>query len=163
MDLTGRKALITGGAGHIGGAVADALAECGATVSILDMEHAKSAKMVDSLAKYGNPKVEAVTGNTVSFACTDSSLSASSVGVDFPAFKLEFYRDPQLNDLFVASKEFKKFEVLGIGTIGVTNPAAVNLKTNDSIPDTLYYKFSPVNVNLIPSAKAEIMIEYNIR
>ena len=108
-----------------------------------------------------NPKVEAVTGNTVSFACTDSSLSASSVGVDFPAFKLEFYRDPQLNDLFVASKEFKKFEVLGIGTIGVTNPAAVNLKTNDSIPDTLYYKFSPVNVNLIPSAKAEIMIDYD--
>lgn len=42
MDLTGRKALISGGAGHIGLAVGETLAELGASVAILDLEAATS-------------------------------------------------------------------------------------------------------------------------
>jgi NAD(P)-dependent dehydrogenase (short-subunit alcohol dehydrogenase family) len=38
MDLRGRKALLTGGAGHIGLAAAETLIELGATVAILDQE-----------------------------------------------------------------------------------------------------------------------------
>ena len=38
MDLTGRTALITGGAGHIGRAFGHALAEAGANVALLDMD-----------------------------------------------------------------------------------------------------------------------------
>ncbi len=37
MDLSGRVALVTGGAGHIGSAIAEALAECGARVVCLDL------------------------------------------------------------------------------------------------------------------------------
>ncbi len=36
MDLSGRVALITGGAGHVGSAIAEALAECGAEIVLLD-------------------------------------------------------------------------------------------------------------------------------
>lgn len=38
ISLTGRKALVTGGAGHIGGAAAEALVELGAKVAILDID-----------------------------------------------------------------------------------------------------------------------------
>ena len=38
MDLSGRVALVTGGAGHIGGAIAEALAECGASIVLLDRD-----------------------------------------------------------------------------------------------------------------------------
>jgi NAD(P)-dependent dehydrogenase (short-subunit alcohol dehydrogenase family) len=38
MDLAGRKALVTGGAGHIGLAVSEALIELGATVALLDID-----------------------------------------------------------------------------------------------------------------------------
>lgn len=38
MDLTGRKAVITGGAGHIGLAAGEALTELGATVAVLDID-----------------------------------------------------------------------------------------------------------------------------
>jgi NAD(P)-dependent dehydrogenase (short-subunit alcohol dehydrogenase family) len=37
MDIGGRVALITGGAGHIGGAIAEALAELGAGIAIVDL------------------------------------------------------------------------------------------------------------------------------
>lgn len=37
MDLRGRVALITGGAGHIGAAIAEALAETGAKIALLDV------------------------------------------------------------------------------------------------------------------------------
>jgi NAD(P)-dependent dehydrogenase (short-subunit alcohol dehydrogenase family) len=36
FDLDGRSALVTGGAGHLGQAIASALAECGARVALLD-------------------------------------------------------------------------------------------------------------------------------
>lgn len=38
MDLTGRTALIAGGAGHIGAAMAESLAELGANVAIADLD-----------------------------------------------------------------------------------------------------------------------------
>jgi len=37
MDLKGRVAVVTGGAGHIGSAMADALAELGASIVVLDL------------------------------------------------------------------------------------------------------------------------------
>lgn len=37
MNLQGRVALITGGAGHIGSAIGDALAELGASIAVLDL------------------------------------------------------------------------------------------------------------------------------
>jgi len=41
MNLKGRTALITGGAGHIGSAIASALSECGANIAIVDVNNAK--------------------------------------------------------------------------------------------------------------------------
>ena len=50
--MTGRKALITGGAGHLGGVAADALAELGASVSLLDIEPEACQAKIENLAEY---------------------------------------------------------------------------------------------------------------
>jgi NAD(P)-dependent dehydrogenase (short-subunit alcohol dehydrogenase family) len=50
MDLSGRRALVTGGAGHIGLAVCEALVEFGATVAILDKERHACDKRVAELS-----------------------------------------------------------------------------------------------------------------
>ncbi|MGE4421175.1 MAG: SDR family oxidoreductase [Pseudodesulfovibrio sp.] len=50
MDLTGRTALVTGGAGHIGQAFCDALAEAGANVAVLDMDADRVAETAARLA-----------------------------------------------------------------------------------------------------------------
>lgn len=56
MDLRGRVALITGGAGHIGAAMGEALAELGAAIVVLDLEAAACQTVADRLhAEYGVP------------------------------------------------------------------------------------------------------------
>lgn len=54
MDLKGRVALITGSAGHIGSAMAEAFAELGASVVILDIDEQRSGEVATRLTKeYG--------------------------------------------------------------------------------------------------------------
>ena len=51
MSLRGRVAVITGGAGHIGQAMSEALAELGADIVIVDMASDKTHAVCDRLAK----------------------------------------------------------------------------------------------------------------
>ena len=51
LDITGRKALITGGAGHIGSAAAETLVELGASVAVLDVDESACLKAVDRLCQ----------------------------------------------------------------------------------------------------------------
>jgi len=53
MDLRGRRAIVVGGAGHIGIVASEALVELGASVAILDIEMAKIQES-ESLAGCGN-------------------------------------------------------------------------------------------------------------
>jgi len=63
MDISGRKALITGGAGHIGLAVGETLVELGATVAVLDRDAADCDQRVASLTALGPGKALAVPCN----------------------------------------------------------------------------------------------------
>jgi NAD(P)-dependent dehydrogenase (short-subunit alcohol dehydrogenase family) len=49
MNLEGRVACITGGAGHIGSAMGEALAELGADIAVLDMDEAPSRQVAERL------------------------------------------------------------------------------------------------------------------
>lgn len=51
MDLSERKALVTGGAGHIGLVVDEALLELGARVAVLDLDHEACQQRVKSLSQ----------------------------------------------------------------------------------------------------------------
>ena len=51
MDLSDRRALVTGGGGHIGGAVAEALVELGARTEILDCDEIRCKDRVECLLK----------------------------------------------------------------------------------------------------------------
>ncbi len=55
QDLSGRVALITGGAGYIGQASAETLLELGATVGLIDLDPTKCEEAVASLSKSGMP------------------------------------------------------------------------------------------------------------
>ena len=50
MDLSGRVVLITGGAGHLGRTMADALAELGASIAIVDRAESDCLSTVEWLS-----------------------------------------------------------------------------------------------------------------
>ncbi len=54
-DLTGRVAVITGGAGHLGLAFGETLAEMGATVIVVDYFEEAVMRRVDHLRAFGSP------------------------------------------------------------------------------------------------------------
>lgn len=49
MDMTGRRALITGGAGHLGRTMAEALAELGAAILLVDKSAADTSAIAEAL------------------------------------------------------------------------------------------------------------------
>lgn len=61
MDLTGRTALVTGGAGHIGTAFCEALAEAGAHVAVLDIDESRVQKSAAVLAERYSVKTMGLT------------------------------------------------------------------------------------------------------
>jgi NAD(P)-dependent dehydrogenase (short-subunit alcohol dehydrogenase family) len=73
MDLSGRTALVTGGAGHIGMAFCEALAEAGANISVLDIDPTR----VGEAATYLSDKYSIKTmGLTVDLADEPAVVAA---------------------------------------------------------------------------------------
>jgi len=60
MDLTGRAALVTGGAGHIGLATCEALLELGADVALLDIDEDACHNRAQAIEEASSGKVMAV-------------------------------------------------------------------------------------------------------
>ena len=56
-DFTGKTAVVTGGAGVLGGEIACSLAECGANVAILDRQPKNAERIL--------PRIESAAGKAV--------------------------------------------------------------------------------------------------
>lgn len=60
MDMTGRRALITGGAGHLGRTMADSLAELGAEVLLVDVAGAPTQAVAEEITERRGTSVTAL-------------------------------------------------------------------------------------------------------
>lgn len=79
MDLRGRVALITGGAGHIGGAFADSLAEIGASIAVLDISDDGSSEVANRIHNEYSVETLAVP---VDLANEEDVLVAANEAID---------------------------------------------------------------------------------
>ncbi len=76
-NLKGRVALISGGAGHLGMAMAEALGECGATIALLDLNEDKCQASVKSLEAKG-VSAFAVTADLTDAIATRAAVNAAA-------------------------------------------------------------------------------------
>lgn len=76
-DLRGRGALVVGGAGHLGGAACEALAELGAMVAVADADLEGARARADELTDLGAEAVAAVRCDLADEASTRAALRES--------------------------------------------------------------------------------------
>jgi len=106
-----------------------------------------------------NPVVKPSRNNSLVFDLSDSSMSFFNNNVNYSAFDFNIYSDKKFTTEFLTSGESSTFEVTKSGTIGVDTTAKVTLSVSDYIPQNLFYKFVPTNLNIIPDVQSEIVID----
>ena len=109
-----------------------------------------------------NPPITLYKDSVVTFDLSDSSLSYVNQSQKYPAFAFEFYEDGNFTQKFESSGKQNTFEVEKIGVVGVTSDAKVVLRVNNNIPQTLYYKLTPIYDSQIPSEKVGVSIDSEV-
>ena len=77
-----------------------------------------------------NPPIDVVYNNNLVFDLSDSSLSGK---------ELKFFYDNNFRNEFVSSSSTKQFNIIGIGTVGISTEAKVTLNSYGDINFDLYY------------------------
>ena len=109
-----------------------------------------------------NPPLNVIKNKTIIFDLSDSSLSFVNNSTAYSAFEFKLYRDEQFIDEFYTTQSSQIFEVLGIGTVGITSIANITLTINDSTPNNLYYKLIPINLDINSQTKKDILVDTEI-
>jgi hypothetical protein len=99
-----------------------------------------------------NPQIKVIPNQDIIFDVSDPSLSFIFSAENYSAFELKLYKDENLlNEYF--TYDITKFDTVGI------DPTAKYILSARNIPNRLYYKFSPVNVNISPDSKKGIFFD----
>ena len=109
-----------------------------------------------------NPPLYAYKDSTLTFDLSDPSLSYVKQATQYSAFKLEFYVDSSLKDIFEKTRENKNFEISRYGSVGISTDARVVLSTNKNFPLDFYYNLVPVYNSTLPIEKEEISADTSI-
>ena len=95
-----------------------------------------------------NPPLSLTRGYKVGFAVSDTSLTQVISGKRNQVFDFELFRDTNFTNPYFNNDEDDGFQVIGVGTVGVTTTARVDLSVTQNTPEDLFYKLTPVNLNI---------------
>ena len=109
-----------------------------------------------------NPNVILNRNNTVRFNLSDESLAFNFAGENYSAFAMEIYKDSNYQKEFVKTEGSEVFNVTKTGQIGITADAKLEIDCVDDIPESLFYRFLPVNTQISPTGKLSIVIDNTV-
>ena len=109
-----------------------------------------------------NPPLTVKRNEKLKFDLSDSSLSFVVSGVRYTAFELRFYTDSDYSNIFDTTETRSTFEVTRSGNPGIDVDAHVTLTISDEVPNNLWYKFCPINNDIITDVKNEIVIDTDV-
>jgi len=109
-----------------------------------------------------NPALKVYKNSTAIFDLSDSSLGYVNQSTNYPAFRLNFYKDKNFTQIWDSSLQTDTFNITRAGTVGVTTTAELRLDVNDDVPDVLYYTLDPIFESNLPELKKEISVDPEI-
>jgi len=108
-----------------------------------------------------NPLVNLYKNSTIEFDLSDESLSYTTQGTKYSAFKFDLYTDKNFTKIWNKSDESTSFEYVKEGSIG-TAGAKATLTVNNDIPKILYYKLHPLSESNIPEVKERVFADNEV-
>ncbi len=109
-----------------------------------------------------NPRLTAIRGYKVGFAVSDTSLCEQISGRRRHVFDLDFYKDKNFTNPYFTNEEDTGFQVVGVGTVGVSTDAKVDLSLTQHSPSELWYKLTEVNLDISADSKRDGIIDDDI-
>ena len=77
-----------------------------------------------------NPQIQVTKNNSLVFNLTSSTLSG---------YEFKLFYDKDFNNEFVSIGNTTSFNIIGVGTVGVSTNASLTLTYNNALPSKLYY------------------------
>ena len=109
-----------------------------------------------------NPQLNLTRGYKVGFAVSDTSLTQEVSGKKTQIFDFNFFRDPNFTNPYFNNSEDGGFQVVGVGTVGVTTTARVDLSLTENTPEELFYKLTPINLNIDADDKRNPVVDTDV-
>jgi len=109
-----------------------------------------------------NPPIELTRGYTVGFAVSDTSLTQVISGKRREVFDFELFKDTNFTNPYFNNDEDGGFQVVGVGTVGVSTTARIDLTLTDNTPEDLYYKLTPVNLGINAPTKRDPIVDTDV-
>ena len=109
-----------------------------------------------------NPPLSLVRGYKVGFAVSDTSLTQVISGKRTKIFDFELFRDTNFTNPYFNNDEDSGFQVIGVGTVGVTTTARVDLSVTENTPNDLFYKLTPVNLSVNAPSKRDPIVDTDV-
>ena len=109
-----------------------------------------------------NPSLSLTRGYKVGFAVSDTSLTQVISGKKTQVFDFELFRDTNFTNPYFNNEEDGGFQVIGVGTVGVTTTARVDLSVTENTPNDLFYKLTPVNLNVNAPTKRDPIVDTDV-
>ena len=109
-----------------------------------------------------NPPLYVKRNNKLKFDLSDPSLSFVVSGVRYSAFELRLYSDSEYTNVYDTSGTKTTFEVTTSGQPGIDADANLTLLVSDEVPTNLWYRFVPINNDIITNVKKEIFIDTDV-
>ena len=109
-----------------------------------------------------NPPLSLTRGYKVGFAVSDTSLTQVISGKRREVFDFELFRDTNFTNPYFNNDEDKGFQVVGVGTVGVSTTARIDVTLTDNTPEDLYYKLTPVNLGINAPTKRDPIVDTDV-
>ncbi len=108
-----------------------------------------------------NPPINLID-NTLVFDVSSPTLSFQKNGILYSGFELDFYADSNFKNKFNFAPNTNN-KIQRSGKVGIDTNATVSISLDRTISPKIYYKLNPINVDILPTVKNQIIVDNEIQ